>query len=121
MQDHDLEYARLEDGTRIDVREAIRASIAVEDRNAVHAELERQGHGGVVKRRVAVNIGAGDDASEAAAVRALEAAGFAASREVKVEPATLSALVRELLADGRPVPEGIKVFRQKAARIARPS
>lgn len=109
-------------GLNIAVREAIRASLgsgAEKERNI--AWLEQNGHEAIVKMSVIVPFGRGDaQRAEAKALAdRLRAEALDASFERKVEPSTLSSLIRELLEDGQPVPEeAFHVHRQRTAKIS---
>lgn len=108
-------------GLNIAVREAIRASLGSgpeKDRNIKW--LEDNGHEAIVKMSVVVPFGRGEEQRAAAKALSdrLQAEGCDASFERKVEPSTLSALVRELLEQGSPVPEeAFHVHRQRVAKI----
>lgn len=110
-------------GLNIDLKEIIRASLgsgAEKDRNIDW--LEAQGHEAIVKMSVVVPFGRGDDereqAKRIAKILREEYNLTQASFERKVEPQTLGALIRELLEEGRPVPEeSFHVFRQRVAKV----
>lgn len=108
-------------GLNIAVRESIRASLGSgteKERNIKW--LEENGHEAVVKMAVVVPFGRGEEQrSQAAALaKRLEGEGLDANFERKVEPSTLSSLIRELLEQGQPVPEeAFHVHRQRTAKI----
>lgn len=108
-------------GLNIDLKEIIRASLGSgpeKDRNLDW--LEANGHEAIVKMSVVVPFGRGDEERAQAKELAdrLKKEGANASFERKVEPSTLGALIRELLEEGRPVPEeSFHVFRQRVAKI----
>lgn len=108
-------------GLNIAIKEAIRASLGsgVEKERNIKW-LEDNGHEAVVKMSVLVPFGRGDEQRKQAQELAdrLEAEGLDASFERKVEPSTLSSLIRELLEQGLPVPEeSFHVHRQRTAKI----
>jgi hypothetical protein len=108
-------------GINIEVKETIRASMGTGPQKEQNIGwLESNGHEAIVKMAVVVAFGRGEAEREAAAALAkkLRGEGVGAEFERKVEPATLSALIRELLEEGRPVPEAeFGVFRQRIAKI----
>lgn len=108
-------------GLNIEVKENIRASLGSGDEKERNFDwLEQNGHEAIIKLAVTVPFGRGEaerDSARALAKR-LQGDGIDAEFERKVEPSTLSSLIRELLEDGKPVPEGqFHVFRQRIAKI----
>lgn len=116
-----MEKFSTRNGLNIVIKEAIRASMGqgpVKERNLDW--LEQNGHEVVIKMGVEVPFGKGDDEREAARALAadLRGRGLPATFARKVEPSTLSSLIRELLEEGRAVPEEqFGVFRQRTAKI----
>lgn len=121
MEQVGMEKFSTTDGLQIAIRETIRASMGsgpAKDRNL--GWLEEQGHEAIIKLAVAIPFGRGEEDRQRGKDLAtrLRAEGFEASFERKVEPSTLSSLIRELLEEGRPVPEeSFGVFRQRVAKI----
>lgn len=109
-------------GLNISIRESIRASMGsgvLKEKNLDW--LEAEGHEAVIKMGVEIPFGKSlDDRAAAKALASeLRERNLPASFARKVEPSTLSALMRELLEAGRPVPEEqFGVFRQRVAKIA---
>lgn len=116
-----MEKFSTRNGLNISIREAIRASMGsgpIKEKNLDW--LEAQGHEAIIKMGVEVPFGRSVDERAAAQTLAAELRerGLPASFARKVEPSTLSALIRELLESGRPVPEEqFGVFRQRTAKI----
>lgn len=116
-----MEKFSTRNGLNIKISEAIRASMGsgvAKERNLDW--LEEQGHEAVIKMAVEVPFGKGEEERTAARALAarLRAENIPAQFARKVEPSTLSALIRELLEEGRPVPEEqFGVFRQRIAKI----
>ena len=109
---------KLPDGRSVEIKEQIHASIPEEQRAEVFAALEADGHGDLVKRRVFVQFKAGQD--DAPLREEISGLGFRVEREIWVEPSALSGLVRELIEEGEPVPDGVKVFRKKTIKVNQP-
>ena len=121
MEQVGMEKFATSGGLNIAIRETIRASMGTgpaKDRNLDW--LEQQGHDAIIKMGVEVPFGRGDEEQAKAKELAdyLRQQGYPAQFARKVEPSTLSALIRELLEEGRPVPEEqFGVFRQRVAKI----
>ena len=116
-----VEKFKTRQGLNIEVRENIRASLGSGSEKEGNIDwLEKNGHEAIVKLAVVVPYGRGEGPREEARALAkrLQGEGIDATFERKVEPATLGSLIRELLEDGQPVPEGsFHVFRQRIAKI----
>jgi hypothetical protein len=91
-------------GDRIYLDNKIHAAISKTNRDRACQWLRDNGHGDVIKNKVAVEFLAEEDAAATSAVCALEHAGFTPNRESTVHHMTLTALVKELLAGGEEVP-----------------
>jgi hypothetical protein len=111
-------------GIRVKVKREIRASLPghdrVEARMGAFRWLVDNGHGGVIKNQVSVALDRGEDVRADELVVELRAKGFEVEAKKDVHPSTLSALVREVMADGKIVPrENINVFDQQIAKLSR--
>lgn len=111
-------------GIEVKIKKDIRASLPGHDRVSHRAAALRwlvdQGHGGVIKNQVSVALGRGDDDRANDLVVELRGKGFDVESKKDVHAGTLAALFRELLADGKLVPNDIfNVFDQKAAKLSR--
>lgn len=105
-------------GVHVKISEKIRASLAVENRPKGFAWLEENGFGGMIKSQVVVPYKRDklDEANKF--VDSLRTEGRVANLERKVEPATLTAFVKEQLAQGKELPlEVFGVFRQRIAKV----
>lgn len=105
-------------GIHVKIAEKIRASLAVENRPKGYAWLEENGFGGMIKSQAVIAFKR-DQLEEANEfVDALRKAGKLANLERKVEPATLTAFVKEQLSQGKELPlEVFGVFRQRIAKV----
>lgn len=108
-------------GLNIELKEIIRASLGSGPEKERNLDwLESHGHEAIIKMAVTVPFGRGEEERAAAKALAdrLKSESLPAAFERKVEPQTLGALVRELLEEGRPIPEeSFHVFRQRVAKI----
>jgi len=107
-------------GVSIEVDTIIRASIGKRKAEA-HAWLEENGHGALIKRTIEVAFNREDGDKAKILLEELEGEGYAGvKQELKVEPATLTAWVREQLEAGQTVPADIfGIFEQRIARVTR--
>lgn len=122
MEKCGVEKFQTRNGLNIEVRENIRASLGSGPEKEANLDwLEQNGHEAIVKLAVVVPFGRGEEERSAAKELAQDLVinrGVNAQFERKVEPSTLSSLVRELLEEGRAVPEAqFHVFRQRIAKI----
>lgn len=122
MEKVGMEKFSTRNGLNISIRETIRASMGAGDAKEKNLDwLEQHGHGVIIKLGVEVPFGRGVEQQKEARELAerLQAEGVDASFMRKVEPATLSSLIRELLEGGQDVPEEqFGVFRQRIAKIS---
>lgn len=109
-------------GLNIAIKESIRASMGAGPAKEKNLDwLQDNGHEAVIKVAVEVPFGKTEDERNAAKALAdrLREDGLPASFARKVEPATLMALARELLEEGRAFPEEqFGVFRQRTSKIS---
>jgi len=111
-------------GIQVKVKREIKASLPghdrVEARMGALRWLVEQGHGGVIKNQVSVALDRGKDDRADALVVDLRARGFEVEAKKDVHASTLSALVRELVADGKIVPpDRFNLFDMRLARLSR--
>jgi hypothetical protein len=116
-----MERFSTKNGLNIAIRESIRASMGSGVQKEKNLDwLEAQGHEAVIKMGVEIPFGKSEEdrAAAKALASSLREQNLPASFVRKVEPSTLSALMRELLEEGRPVPEEqFSLFRQRVAKI----
>lgn len=122
MEEVGMEKFSTSSGLNIEIKEAIRASLGSGPEKERNLDwLEQAGHEAIIKLAVTVPFGRGEEdraRAKALADRLRQEGLDQAVFERKVEPQTLGALIRELLEDGRPVPEeSFHVFRQRVAKI----
>lgn len=111
-------------GIDVAVRREIKASLPgrerVEARMGAFRWLVESGNGGVVKNVVKVDLDRGEDARADDLVVQLRSQGFAVDAQKDVHPSTLTALVKELFAEGKLVPrEFFNLFDAKTAKLSR--
>ena len=111
-------------GIQVKVKREIRASLPghdrIEARMAAFRWLIDNGHGGVIKNQVSVALDRGEDSRADELVVELRARGLEVEAKKDVHASTLSALVREVMSNGKIVPrENINVFDQQIAKLTR--
>lgn len=118
MEDLDMASYTTTSGMEIKIKETIRANLPKGRLDAGLEWLRDNGHGGVIKSSVVVPFATGDDDAAMHLVDRLEGESIACTFEEKVNPQTLSAMVRALLADGEVVDfELLGVFTQRVAKL----
>lgn len=120
MEEMGVSLFKMEDGAVIDVKAKVNASIKEENRPDAFDWLEKNEYDGIIKTKVLSEFGKGEmeDAKKAAA--AIREAGFAATVDRSVHPATLKSFVTERLKEGEKLPASITVFEFKEAEIKTP-
>jgi hypothetical protein len=111
-------------GIEVKVKREIKASLPgherVEARMGALRWLVEHGHGGVIKNNVLVALERGADERADALVVELRAKGFDVESKKDVHAMTLSALVRELMTEGKIVPRDLfNLFDMKLAKLSR--
>jgi hypothetical protein len=111
-------------GIQVKVKREIKASLPgherVEARMGALRWLIDHGHGGVIKNNVTVALERGQDSRADELVVELRGKGFDVESKKDVHPSTLSALVRELVANGTIVPrENFNLHDMKLAKLSR--
>lgn len=119
-----LDECRTSSGINVAVKKDIKASLPgrerVQDRLRAFAWLTENGHGGVIKNKVEVELDRGQDERANELVAQLRAQGFEPNAIKDVNVQTLGALVRELMADGKIVPRDyFNIFDLKIAKLSR--
>lgn len=108
-------------GLRISIDEKIRAAIPKKKLHEALRWLETNGHGSLIKRKVSVAFGKGEE-SEAERLKSTLVDGqYVFDDAANVHPSTLSAFVREKLAEGEEIPlDLLGVFRQRSTKVELP-
>lgn len=111
-------------GIRIKVKREIKASLPgherIDARSGALQWLVEKGHGGVIKNQISITLDRGEDARADSIVAELRGKGLAVETKKDVHASTLSALVRELTADGTIVPRDLfNVFDMQIAKLSR--
>lgn len=109
------------DGHTVVVKDVVSANIPKTRLAEACDWLRTNGHGDLIKRKLAVALGRGQDALASKAVAALGKLGLAVADSVEVNHQTLSAFVRERTEAGIAVPDDLLgVFRGRVAKVEEP-
>lgn len=108
-------------GHEVERREVIRASIPEARMPEAAMWLRTNGQGSIVKRLLSLQFGKGEDQRAAQAADVLTGAGFQPTDKLSVNHQTLSAAVREMMAEGVNVPADLLgVYVQPIVKITEP-
>ena len=118
LEELDLSSYTTSDGLEVALKNQVYASIPPETRDQAYEWLEAAGHGSLIKRTVGVRFGRGEERLAKELLEQIPPRFFdRVEQVVKVEPATLSALVRELLQEGEEVSDSIKVSSVRSVKV----
>lgn len=124
MLELSMQQFKMIDGTVIDAKADIRASITVENRLAAWEWLEKNQFDGIIKTKVVSEFGRGELDEAQKAMEELVKLGFEAALDRNVHPATLKSFVKERLAEAdseHPFPRDIfSVYEFTTAKIKLP-
>ena len=111
MQEQQISEISLEDGTEIKVRDFVRASIPVANREKAFEWLNSNGHGSLIKNHVTAEFSRGQDnlAKNLEAELEIQSReqGFATRTKKWVEPMTLKSFCREQIDKGNNLPHDL--------------
>lgn len=105
-------------GLKIKVKETIRAAISKANQADAYAWLRANGHEALIRRKIIVEFGVGEDAEAAAALEALQEQELQIDDDASVHTQTLGKFVREMLGSGQDVPiELFGIHRQRVSAV----
>lgn len=120
MEELGMSEFKMTDGRVISIDPKINASIKEQDRPDAFRWMEEKGYDGIIKTKVGAEFGKGEIEDARKALDALQKAGYLASIDRSVHPATLKSFVKERLEAGEVLPPSIGVFEFKEAKIKSP-
>ncbi|QJB22102.1 hypothetical protein XccvBFoX7_gp44c [Xanthomonas phage FoX7] len=122
MEELAMQSFILADGSKIEIKNVINASISEVNKAPAYNWLEENDFDGIIKTKVSAEFGRGEMVNAKAALAAMEAAGFGGSLDRSVHNATLKAFVKEQLEKGEvSIPLDLfGVFEFKEAKITLP-
>jgi hypothetical protein len=107
MAEIQMSEFKLEDGTKITIKNDVHCSIPKEDENARQRAfnwLRDHDFGGLIKNEIICSFGKGQDADALEAAQLLAASGFNPEQKQNVHPSTLKAFVKEQMGKGTEIP-----------------
>ena len=104
MQELGLESLTLKDGSAVEVKQLVQASISEANRETAYKWLRDNGHGDLIKNQVTVAFGRGEDNVAENFINDAKSLGLEPSQKMKVESQTLKVFVREKLEEGVEIP-----------------
>jgi hypothetical protein len=107
----------LSDGTKLVVRDDVKASITEANRPFAHKWLRDNGHGGVIKEAYVVDVRTLTEEQREALYAQIMSYDVTAEDVESVHAATLKALVKELLEKGTALPPSFSIFQFKKAEL----
>lgn len=121
MHELGMERFTLSDGTGVELKPEVYASIPEKNRDAALQWLRDNGYGDLIKHTLTVQFGMGEDRTAAQVADELVERGHDFTRKTTVLPQTLKAWVREQDSRGQMVPEDlINVHRVTVAKLKQP-
>mgnify|MGYP001553738123 CR=1 FL=1 len=102
MQEAGVSMIKLPDGSTVEVKPSIKASITVDNAEKAYAWLRENGSGDLIKNTVTASFNKEEDAKALDLIKEFESKGIAYQRKEKVEPMTLKAFVSEQIKEGNP-------------------
>ena len=102
-----MEEFKTEGGLKVKVKPIIRASIAKARRPLAHAWLRDNGYGGLIKSKITIGFGMGDEEKATALKEQLEANYGDVKADDTVHPATLKSWATERLEAGDTFPQDL--------------
>lgn len=120
MQEMNLSTLKLHDGSAVEVKPVVFASIPTARKDEAYQWLRSNGLGDIIKNEVTVSFGKEEDAKASQYASLAQGQGYEPSQKLKVEPSTLRAMVRERIESGSDVPSDLfNVFSGHKTKITR--
>ena len=102
-----LSSLKLAAGSAVEVKPYYAANISIKNREAAYNWLRENGLGDIIKYDVTVSFGRNEDNKAADYANLAQSQGYQPTQNLKVEPMTLKALVRERIEKGKDMPMDI--------------
>jgi hypothetical protein len=112
-----VEKFTLSDGTEIDVKESVFASISEKNRPAAHRWLKEHNHGAIIRNAITTTFGPGEEGQAAIVKTLLETNEVAYESKSSIHPGTLRAWVNEQLANSNDLPESISYYQKRVSKV----
>lgn len=95
---------KLEDGTKISIKNDVHCSIPKDDGGRAFGWLRDHEFGGLIKNQIIAEFGKGEDEQAIAAATLLAEHGYHPEQKQSVHPSTLKAFVKEQMNKGNEIP-----------------
>ena len=99
-----LSFLKLQDGSSVEVKTNYSATITQAKKAEAFNWLRENGLGDIIKNEISVSFGRNEDNKAADYAELAKGQGFEPQQNLKVEPMTLKALVRERMEAGKEMP-----------------
>ncbi|UZS00351.1 hypothetical protein [Serratia phage SMP] len=120
MAEIGMSEVRTEEGMLVSVEGKINCAIKAVNKPEAFAWLREHDYDGLIKSKLSVEFGKGEDESAAAAIKALDGVGIVAGVEDNIHPATLKSWAKERVEAGDTLPECFSIHEFKEAKITVP-
>lgn len=94
----------LDNGIKVTIKDDVKVSTSEEKRPALHQWLRDHKHDGIIKSILVIDVVGLSEVKQARIAKAALSVGAEPERKDAVHPQTLQSLIRELLANAKPVP-----------------
>jgi len=115
-----MQSFKLGDGTAIDIKKGVSATIKVADRPIAYSWLRAHHHGAIIKNTVNVPFGGGQDELAQEVKDFLDAKELEYDAKIAIHPGTLNAWAKAQLEAGNEIPEAINAFEYSVAKVTTP-
>jgi hypothetical protein len=105
----------LEDGSRLTIKREFYAMIPADKKPLVYSWLDRNGHGGMIKKEVTCSFGMGQKQEADALLARLLERKYDASYSETVHPMTMKAFIGEMIKKGEALP--IDLFNPRIVNV----
>ena len=94
-------------GQKVTVKKVYHAKISNNNASEAFAWLKANGHSAIVRDKIGVDLGLGDESAAEQVMESLDAMGLPISRSCSVHPQTLKAFVKEQIESGNEFPKDL--------------
>jgi len=120
MQEMNYSTLKLNDGSAVEVKPFVYASIPTDKKDDAYNWLRQNGLGDIIKNEISVSFGKNEDAKAQQYANLAQGQGYEPSQKLKVEPSTLRAMVRERIESGLDMPSDLfNVFTGHKTKITK--
>jgi hypothetical protein len=121
MRETGVEEFKLVDGSKVSIKESLRAYIKNENKDSVFAWLEANNEGSIIKAEIKAAFDRGQIENAKKLVTQLLTQGYDAELKRDIHWQTLGSFVKNRLGDGLEIPEGISYQTLTEAKVKLPT